>query len=50
MFMADLIGIDNIHTRICDFKDEYGEKYWQPSDLQVSIAATQGKISDFTKH
>ena len=42
MFWADQIGLKNIYDKICQFRDKYGEQYWQPAPLLEKLA-NEGK-------
>ena len=33
MFYADQVGLKNVYDKICEFRDRYGEQYWQPAPL-----------------
>ena len=38
MFYADQVGLKNVYDKICEFRDRYGEQYWQPSPLLEQLA------------
>ena len=38
MFYADQVGLNNVYDKICEFRDRYGEQYWQPSPLLEQLA------------
>lgn len=42
MFWADQVGLKNVHDKICEFRDQYGEQYWKPAPLLKQLAE-QGK-------
>jgi len=38
MFYADQVGLKNVYDKICEFRDRYGEQYWQPAPLLEQLA------------
>ena len=38
MFYADAVGLNKVYQTICDFRDKYGEEYWQPAPLLKELA------------
>ena len=38
MHYADSVGLKNVHEKICEFRDKYGEQYWNPSPLLKQLA------------
>ena len=38
MFYADQVGLKNVYDKICEFRDRYGEEYWQPAPLLEELA------------
>lgn len=38
MFYGDQLGLKNVYDRICEFRDRYGEQYWQPAPLLRQLA------------
>lgn len=42
MHYADHVGLKNVHEKINEFRNRYGEQYWKPSALLEKLAA-QGK-------
>ena len=42
MYFADQVGLKNVYDKICEFRDRYGEQYWQPAPLLEQLA-NEGK-------
>ena len=42
MHYADSVGLKNVYEKICEFRDRYGEDYWQPASL-IKQLAEEGK-------
>ena len=42
MHYADSVGLKKVYDKICEFRDRYGEEYWQPAPLLQQLAE-QGK-------
>ncbi len=38
MHYADSVGLKNVYDKICEFRDRYGEEYWQPAPLLKQLA------------
>jgi len=38
MHYADSVGLKNVYDKICEFRDRYGEDYWQPAPLLQKLA------------
>ena len=38
MHYADQIGLKNVYDKICEFRESYGEQYWQPAPLLKQLA------------
>jgi 3-hydroxyacyl-CoA dehydrogenase len=38
MFYADQVGLDKVYQTICQYRDNGGEKYWQPAPLLEKLA------------
>jgi 3-hydroxyacyl-CoA dehydrogenase len=44
MFYADMIGLDVIYRRICEFRDTLRADDWQPAPLLQKLAGSGGKF------
>ena len=38
MHYADSVGLKNVYDKICEYRDRYGEEYWQPAPLLKQLA------------
>ena len=38
MHYADSVGLKNVYDKICEFRDRYGDEYWQPAPLLKQLA------------
>ena len=38
MHYADSVGLKNVYEKICEFRDKYGEQYWNPAPLLKQLA------------
>jgi len=47
MHYADSVGLDRIHATVCEFKDKFGARYWEPPRLLVELAARGGCFADY---
>ena len=47
MYMADKIGLSNIHATILKYKEEYGDN-WEPAKLLTQLAGVNGSFSDWS--
>ena len=47
MYMADTIGLSNIHATILNYKKEYGDN-WEPAKLLTELAGVNGSFSDWS--
>lgn len=48
MFYADMIGLQKVYDRICEFHAQHGE-HWQPAPLLKSLAEQGKTFEDFDK-
>ena len=46
MHYADSIGLEQVHQRICEFRDRFGAQYWEPPELLVTLAKENGRFGD----
>lgn len=47
MFYADQIGLKNVYDKICEFRDRYGEDYWQPAPLLKELAEKGSSFAEW---
>ena len=47
MYMADKIGLSNIHATILNYNKEYGDN-WEPAKLLTQLAGVNGSFSDWS--
>ncbi len=47
MHYADTVGLDQVHARVCEFRDRFGPQYWQVPPLLEQLAADGGTFSQF---
>ena len=46
MHFADTIGLDRVYETICEFRDRFGAKYWEPASLLKELGTSGGKFGD----
>lgn len=49
MHYADSVGLKNVYDKICEFRDRYGEEYWQPAPLLQQLAEEGKSFSQWDK-
>jgi 3-hydroxyacyl-CoA dehydrogenase len=49
MYYADQIGLKNVLAKIVEFRDRYGEQYWQPAPLLVKLAQEESSFAEWSK-
>ncbi len=49
MFYADQVGLKNVYDKICEFRDRYGEDYWQPAPLLEKLANEGKSFAEWDK-
>ncbi len=47
MLYADLVGLDKVYRRVCEFRDIHGEQYWQPPALLRDLARSGGSLAAY---
>ncbi|MEX2470307.1 MAG: 3-hydroxyacyl-CoA dehydrogenase NAD-binding domain-containing protein [Pseudohongiellaceae bacterium] len=47
MYYADQVGLKNVYDRICEFRDRYGEDYWQPAPLLEKLAQEGSSFAEW---
>ena len=47
MYMADKIGLSNIHATMLKYKTEYGDN-WEPAKLLTELSDVNGSFSDWS--
>ena len=48
MLYADLVGLDTVYRRVCEFRDIHGEQYWQPPALLRDLAKSGGSLAAYS--
>jgi 3-hydroxyacyl-CoA dehydrogenase len=46
MHYADSIGLDKVYARVCEFRERFGEQYWQPPRLLEELARSGRSFAD----
>ncbi len=46
MHFADTIGADTVFDKVCEFRDRFGDRYWQPPRLLETLAKSGGRFAD----
>lgn len=46
MHYADSVGLGAVHEKVCEFRDRFGPKYWQPPALLERLARLGGRFGD----
>lgn len=49
MHYADSIGLTKVYDTICKFKEQYGEKYWQPAQLLERLVKENKTLTQWAK-
>lgn len=49
MHYADAVGLKNVYDKICEFRDRYGEDYWQPAPLLQQLAEEGKSFAQWDK-
>lgn len=49
MHYADAVGLKNVYDKICEFRDRYGEEYWQPAPLLQQLAEEGKSFAEWDK-
>ncbi len=47
MFYADQVGLKNVYDKICEFRERYGELYWQPAPLLEKLANAGSSFAEW---
>jgi 3-hydroxyacyl-CoA dehydrogenase len=50
MHYADVVGIDKVLDKICDFRERFGAEFWEPPELLRELAESGSKFADFDKN
>jgi len=50
MHYADTVGLEKIYARICEFRDQFGAEFWEPSELLAKLAGNGGSFAEFDKN
>ena len=45
MFYADTVGARAVYEKVCEFRDRFGERYWNPPALLEELARTGGRFT-----
>ncbi len=46
MHFADTIGTDTVFNKVCEFRDRFGDRYWEPPGLLEKLARTRSRFGD----
>lgn len=46
MHFADSIGAETVFAKVCEFRERFGDRYWQPPALLEKLAKTGGRFGD----
>lgn len=46
MHFADTVGADTVFGKVCEFRNRFGDRYWQPPALLEKLAKTGGRFGD----
>jgi 3-hydroxyacyl-CoA dehydrogenase len=46
MHFADTIGADTVYHKVCEFRERFGDRYWQPPALLAKLAKTGQRFGD----
>ncbi|MCR8924344.1 3-hydroxyacyl-CoA dehydrogenase NAD-binding domain-containing protein [Dasania sp. GY-MA-18] len=49
MQYADSLGLKNVYDTICQYREQYGEQYWQASVLLKDLALSNKTFSEWSK-
>lgn len=49
MHYADSVGLKNVYDKICEFRDRYGDEYWQPAPLLQRLAEEGKTFAEWDK-
>lgn len=47
MHYADAVGLDKVYAKVCEFRDRFGPRYWEPPPLLEQLAREGGTFSNF---
>jgi len=47
MHTADVIGLDTIHARVCEFRDRFGAESWTPAPLLAELASSGTTLAEW---
>jgi 3-hydroxyacyl-CoA dehydrogenase len=50
MHYADTVELAKIYARICEFRDQFGAEFWEPSELLAELAGNGGSFAEFDKN
>jgi len=46
MHYADIVGLDTVYAKVCEFRDRFGARYWEPPVLLERLARDNGRFGD----
>ena len=46
MHYADVVGPDAVYAKVCEFRDRFGARYWEPPALLERLARDNGRFGD----
>jgi 3-hydroxyacyl-CoA dehydrogenase len=49
MHYADTVGLAAIYEKVCEFRDRFGDQYWQPPALLEALAGEGGSFAELNK-
>ena len=50
MHFADTVGLKKIYQKVCEFREQFGEEFWEPARLLKELAENGSGFSDFDEN